>query len=1382
MGTMKEPYYIGLDMGTNSCGWAVTDEHYRLQKDKWGDLWGSHLFDEANTEKERRTFRESRRQLQRKQNRRNLLQSIFASEITPMDPHFFERQSQSRLKREDCEFSHTIFEDADFTDSDYWRMYPSIHHLIVDLMTPNPKRKDPRLVYLACAWLVENRGSFLYGDAALVSSEGDAKKWSFLLENLFNALENCQTQWVEDLPKVGREWCSKGEEILKILSAKEKRTTKLQLLKETLGTDLPFVQKLLSGYAIELSSVENSHDNGSNISLSTDADAFRTALSEFNISDPALQETFLHLEELYTFACAKRILGNSKSISEAKVRLYEKRKSDLRKLKYLLKTQFPEKYGQFFRDSSDNLYRQWCQNESKGSKFSEELKKLLASQSAENSPEAQSILKDLNAGTFLPRQRTSDNSVIPCSFYYTELYVLLHSASSYLPWLSKEDADGLSNIDKILKIFSFKLPYYIGPLNRSSEFSWFSRKEEGKIYPWNFPEIVDEDKSERAFIEKAQGYCTYLPWEKTLPKNSFLYSEFEMWNLINVIKINGHLLDTRQRERLFEVFKTRKTISAKKIAEVLGTEAENLSGIDKSIATGALPFIKFKKFLSSGILTPYQSEEIIRYTSYIHDKKRILSWLKTKYPTLSDDETNELSSLELEGFGKLSEAFLTQIPGICKDAPEEEADNILDAMRKYPENLMQLLSSRWTFGETIKKECNSRYHGEASLDDKLSQMRLSNPVKRMATRAVKIVEDIVRTQGKEPEKIFIEVTRSREEEPRRSVSRGERIIDLYKDIEDGSYGVEKADLLKHLMQSEDMLQKRTVYLYCMQLGKDIYTGESIDFDQLVRGSHDYDIDHIWPQSIVKDDSLDNIVLTNKIDNINKTNSYPLNPEIQKKMRPFWIYLHAHHMMSDEKFNRLLRTKGFTSEERFGFVHRQLVETSQATKAVGRILEEKYKNTRIVLSRVKYASEYRHEFGFPKSRIINDMHHAKDAYLNVVVGNVFDERFTRDFFASYPTASIKVKSVFGEKTFESYRSPGKMIWEGKSSQDIVEDVMHKTTVRLTRYSYKKAGGFYDQTIKKAAEAISNARDYYPIKRDLPVEKYGGYGSIKRGFWLLCECSISGKIDRIFIPIDVMNASKVLEDSQYRKKYLTNEASILTGKPENKVEIMGCYPTFSNPRIIKVQSLLSLDGFQVLIRGVSGSRITIDYQTPLFFDQSVKVKIEDNQAVRYISLQDYEFYLERWHDKAFPTTKKKTSVIYEPSDMEYFRGKITKENNAVFYETVLRKFFTQPFIKAPAKGTIRDQRMGSYMKKSTINAGEIAEILGDFNTLKLSEQVQQILEDIRWISEKSGLKRISCKLSTLSKNYSDIRLVDYSPTASDRRISRNLLDGQICHGEL
>ena len=53
-------YYLGLDMGTNSVGWAATDPGYRLLKAKGKDLWGIREFNEASGAVERRTHRISR--------------------------------------------------------------------------------------------------------------------------------------------------------------------------------------------------------------------------------------------------------------------------------------------------------------------------------------------------------------------------------------------------------------------------------------------------------------------------------------------------------------------------------------------------------------------------------------------------------------------------------------------------------------------------------------------------------------------------------------------------------------------------------------------------------------------------------------------------------------------------------------------------------------------------------------------------------------------------------------------------------------------------------------------------------------------------------------------------------------------------------------------------------------------------------------------------------------------------------------------------------------------------------------------------------------------------------------------------------------------------
>ncbi len=51
MKNLKE-YYIGLDIGTASVGWAVTDESYNIPKFNGKKMWGVRLFDDAKTAEE----------------------------------------------------------------------------------------------------------------------------------------------------------------------------------------------------------------------------------------------------------------------------------------------------------------------------------------------------------------------------------------------------------------------------------------------------------------------------------------------------------------------------------------------------------------------------------------------------------------------------------------------------------------------------------------------------------------------------------------------------------------------------------------------------------------------------------------------------------------------------------------------------------------------------------------------------------------------------------------------------------------------------------------------------------------------------------------------------------------------------------------------------------------------------------------------------------------------------------------------------------------------------------------------------------------------------------------------------------------------------------
>lgn len=123
-------------------------------------MWGVTLFEAANLNTERRSFRSARRRLDRKQQRVSLLQELFASEISGIDEKLFVRLKESALYREDAVSKYSVFDDKDYSDIEFHKQYPTIHHLIDDLMYSDGKH-DIRLIYLACAWLVAHRGHFL---------------------------------------------------------------------------------------------------------------------------------------------------------------------------------------------------------------------------------------------------------------------------------------------------------------------------------------------------------------------------------------------------------------------------------------------------------------------------------------------------------------------------------------------------------------------------------------------------------------------------------------------------------------------------------------------------------------------------------------------------------------------------------------------------------------------------------------------------------------------------------------------------------------------------------------------------------------------------------------------------------------------------------------------------------------------------------------------------------------------------------------------------------------------------------------------------------------------------------------------------------------------
>ena len=168
----------------------------------------------------------------------------------------------------------------------------------------------------------------------------------------------------------------------------------------------------------------------------------------------------------------------------------------------------------------------------------------------------------------------------------------------------------------------------------------------------------------------------------------------------------------------------------------------------------------------------------------------------------------------------------------------------------------------------------------------------------------------------------------------------------------------------------------------------MYTQEPLNINRL----SDYQVDHIIPQALIKDDSLENLVLVKVSRNQDKLD-YKIPLDVVKnpqEAKDWWNKLLEINMISKKKYFNLT-IKEYNEEQLNRFINRQLVETRQISKEVATLLESVYPNTVITL-KAKLVHDMREQFGFFKCREINDYHHAHDAYLNAVLGDYLLKKY------------------------------------------------------------------------------------------------------------------------------------------------------------------------------------------------------------------------------------------------------------------------------------------------------------------------------------------------------------------------------------------------------
>lgn len=1162
----NKEYFIGLDIGTNSIGWAVTDTNYNILKKNRKFLYGVRLFDEAQTAIERRVNRNNRRRLKRRNERLKFLKNSFEKYILEKDPLFFERLEDSFFYEEDKRIKqkNTLFNDENFKDKDFHEKYPTIYHLRYDLMN-SKEEHDVREVYLAIAHILKNRGHFLFENFEVEESgkgnnQDNLKELIRNFENYISTLEDLDFE-IKDIDK----FC----DIL--LDSSIRRKDKETNLKSLVNGKDKVIIRLLIGFETQLDKIYINNE------------AIVENKNKINFSDSKYDEKYFELEsvlgdeielidrakEIYDYVILQKILKDSNSISESKVKSYAKYKEDLIKVKYFIKKYFGDENYKLIFNSVE--YRKKVL-EIKESKF-KELKI-----EDEDKEISDYIINSISEGTLLELQKSISNSVVPMQLHLYELKKILDNASSYLPFLNEVDSTNLSVKEKIVEIFKFRIPYFIGPLNDRSEFSWLERNDyKAKVYPWNFNEVIDVKKSAENFITRMTRKCSYLHNENALAKNSLLYSKFMVLNELNNVKINGERLNTILKQKIYnECYLLNEKMSKNKLKKMLKLnnlyDDIEITGVDELNAS-LKSHIDMYKILGEDLKKDsYKelAENIIFWiTVYNGDKKMILEKITEVYSgMLTQDQINKLSSLKYSGWGNLSRKFLTEVEHYGEETAGEYV-NLIDMMWDYSLNLMELLSNKYKFLESLDELKEVKVINKLNYENIMEDLVLSPSVKRSVWQTLRIIGEIKKIMKCDPKKVFVEVTRKEDIVKTRKDKRKKQLEEKYKNIKD----VDK-NILEELKNTDEKeFRRKKLYLYFTQMGRCMYSGENIHLEDLFN-SNIYDIDHIYPRSLTKDDSWNNLVLVRKDINGAKSNDYPLSNDIRKARHTFWTLLKNKGLISDIKYERLIGSEELSPEILEKFVVRQLVETSQTIKNVIEVLKTMFTNTQMCYVKAEGVSEFRKRYEYFKVREISDLHHAHDAYLNIIVGNVYNEKFTRNPILWLKKNRDETKNGKNDYNLEKMFDndifvKDRKIFDKTEVNKKIERFLYQKFPLVTKRTKEEKGAISDlQLISKKAVDLKNM--YIPIKGNNNIlannlEKYGAFNKVSGSYFVLVSHIVKKKRVRTLetIPVYISKKIKNKEDLilYFEEKTKLIEPKILIEKiPIKSVfKINSCYYT-------------------------------------------------------------------------------------------------------------------------------------------------------------------------------------------------------------------------------
>ena len=401
-----------------------------------------------------------------------------------------------------------------------------------------------------------------------------------------------------------------------------------------------------------------------------------------------------------------------------------------------------------------------------------------------------------------------------------------------------------------------------------------------------------------------------------------------------------------------------------------------------------------------------------------------------------------------------------------------------------------------------------------------------------------------------------------------------------------------------------------------------------------------------------------------------------------------------------------------------FINRQINVVNHSNILLRDVFALAFPESKIIFQKSENVSFLRNEYGLVKVRELNDTHHAVDAYLNIVTGELLDKYYAKRYLFS---KNIDKNITYNPETvIKNYfkLNPDKL--------ELMKKVYLQQDMLITVREKYSDGQFYDQNIKARPErsGLNKLVATHTNGKVSDVEKYGGFNNLSRSYFVVGKNN-KGKKVMISVPIMYMNI---------KDKKLLNEKLCEVYAGSNKIIVFDLENKIYNNSIITFEG--AEKGERYILKLNNDLQAILVPLIPLFIN---------------LNLADYLKLIIR-SKELIEERVKKDNFISEISIRRNRKNKdsdiISKSKNSIFKNNIINE------LNKPIRAFSKD--------KENIKDLALKLLTSDFDNLNLKDQVNNLIEAVSLFNRINGYFRISMdkliKMNPILLKYSPTGLIE------------------------